>query len=128
EVGSYHMALHHALLGLRDRHRLDMGDAANAPHADQTGYHVLLKQDISDDEQRTLHQLARLHLHADGRPLLRHIADWSAWHEAALDARAETSVTAVPVLPTPPTAPSPTHGQFTSDEGAFTFDVGQHKR
>ena len=120
EAGSYHMALHHALLEMRNRHRLDTGDTVHTVHG---GYHVLLRQDISDAELNTLHQLARLHLHADGRPLLRHVAEWSAWHEAAFNRRSETSVSAVPVQPAPALPPEPSQGHFMDDAGNFAFEV-----
>lgn len=128
EAGSYHMALRNALLDLRDRHRADMGEAVDVPNAHQSTYHVLRRLDISDAELRTLHQLARLDLHADGRPLLSHVAEWSAWHEAAFTIRLETSVSSVPALPAPSEAPAPAQGHFMPEEGAFTFEVGRHQR
>ena len=66
---------------------IDMGEAGDAARTHHSAYHVLRRQDISDAELHTLHQLARLDLHADGRPLLRHVTEWSAWHEAAFNAR-----------------------------------------
>ena len=128
EASSYHMALHHALLDLRDRHRAAMGEAGDAARTHHSAYHVLRRQDISDAELHTLHQLARLDLHADGRPLLRHVTEWSAWHEAAFNARSDTSVSTVLALPAPAAAPAPAQGHFTPGEGAFTFEVGRHQR
>jgi len=82
EPASYHLTLQRELTGLCDRlnteHPRDDADTCIAMW-------VLRDDTLSDDERSTLHALARMHLDADGRPLLHHVQAWSASHD--LDAK-----------------------------------------
>lgn len=125
EPVSYAMRLQHELSALRERH-----DAENAAQGGlaSTGFHVLQAQEVSADERATLRSLARLRLLADGRPLLLHVQEWIAQHEAAFERRHEVSSA---VLRTGPGAATPVpapQGRFSADGGEFSFEVGPRRR
>jgi cyclic beta-1,2-glucan synthetase len=77
EARSYLMPLQGELAALRERHE------ATAPPGAGT-LHLWQGDELSAEEHHTLALLARVRLRADGRPLARHVAELSAWHEAAL--------------------------------------------
>ena len=92
EPASYQMALQRELVALRERHAAESAAAAGTAG---TALHVLRADELSSDELSTLQQLARVHLQADGRPLLHHVQAWEALHELELQWRQETSTTAL---------------------------------
>jgi cyclic beta-1,2-glucan synthetase len=138
EAASYQMALHREIGALRDRHAADSAadarmtdDSSGHTAAPLTALHLLRAEEVSPGELSTLHGLARIVLQADGRPLVHHLQAWTERHEAELEARNDTSTTAVPVLQgnTPVRV---SQGEFASadeaDPGAFRFDVSSRQR
>ena len=128
EPRSYLQPLQHELLALRERHASDAG--AENP-ACSGGLVLLQDSDITPAERSTLALLARVRLHADGRPLSQHVADLVAWHDAAQNARDEEAS-----MPLDRRAASPppnqatgqvdhqsaeSSGTFEPDTGAYTF-------
>jgi cyclic beta-1,2-glucan synthetase len=77
---SYSMLLQSEIAALRERH---VNDTAAHPGGAVTGFHVLRGDDLSTDEMSTLKALARVRIHADGRPLDHHVLEWMALHEQA---------------------------------------------
>jgi cyclic beta-1,2-glucan synthetase len=113
EPASYQMTLQHQINALRERH----GDAAVA------GFHVLRADELSAETLDTLKALARVRLHADGRPLALHVRDWAALHEQAAATRLQTPTHALPAWPgesEPALAPT---GEFARESGEFRFSV-----
>ena len=125
EPASYLMTLGHEIAGLRDRHVADSNAKAGAV---VTRLHVLLASELSHNELNTLHSLARVVLHADGRPLSHHVHEWVQLHEMALVRRLQTSSTALLVSTRPAANPKLPGGEFAPDSGDFSFDVHAGQR
>ncbi|HET7793147.1 MAG TPA: glucoamylase family protein, partial [Rhizobacter sp.] len=124
EPASYLMALHREVAALRDRHLAESGTQGTPA---STGFHQLRADELTPEELSTLHCLARVRLHADGRPLVHHVQEWVAQHEQAFDERHATSAVAVPVSGGPaPEAES--SGEFSASSGEFRFDAGAEGR
>ena len=116
---SYLTELHHALAALQERHQADMG-VSTGPEG--TGIHLLRADTLLQAELTTLQHLARLHFHADGRPLLQHVQAWMAGHEQARERRQATACT---VLATRVMAARRApEGRFAAEGTEFHFDVG----
>ena len=127
EPASYQMALQRELLGLRERHVAQAQDGTQIGHA--TTFTLLRSDELSPGEQETLHALARLHFMADGRPLTRHVQDWLAAHQSALEARHAGSVTALLPLARSDWANSTAfQGSFADTSGEFRFRVTANRR
>ncbi len=125
EAASYQMALQRELGALRERHA---AESAALPGIVMTALHVLRADELSRDELGTLRGLARVHLQADGRPLLHHVQAWAALHEQALERREDTSTTALAeTLGSGRAGPAPA-GEFAADSGEFSFDVSHTTR
>ncbi|HEX5311970.1 GH36-type glycosyl hydrolase domain-containing protein [Aquabacterium sp.] len=124
EASSYYMALHHELMALRDRYGADMGAAPESPRPAHSGYHVLLDHDLTHAERQTLQHLAAIHIHADGRPLQVHVAEWVSLHQQAMANRTATSTQIVPVANTRPGIVMQPLGAFSDENGSFSFAVG----
>ena len=125
EPSSYLMPLQHELAALRDRHSADCG--ANGDPS-STGFYLIQAHELSHAESSTLHSLARVLLHADGRPLAFHVQELNRLHEQDLLARHETS-TAPLILPRSHSqADTPSQGQFAASNGEFSFDVSASQR
>lgn len=123
EPASYHLTLQRELTGLCDRlnteHPRDDADTCIAMW-------VLRDDTLSDDERSTLHALARMHLDADGRPLLHHVQAWSASHD--LDAKQRSAHPRRNPGGAGDSMPLDVHvtqGAFGADGSEFRFDVGQ---
>ena len=125
EPASYLMTLDHEVAALRDRHAAD----ANAQAAGaQTHMHLLRAGDLSHPELNTLHSLARVVLHADGRPLTHHVGEWLRPQEQALERRMETSHAVLPFRAAVHSPIRPSAGTFAPDTGAFDFAVSALER
>ncbi|MBC7781378.1 MAG: carbohydrate-binding protein [Proteobacteria bacterium] len=125
EPVSYQMELHRELAALRERHAAESGAQ---PNAAMTGFHVLRADELSHDELSTLQGLARVTIHADGRPLLHHVQEWLELHEQAFEQRKATAAPAVAVAaPHGAAVPAP-DGAFVAATGEFQFDVGASAR
>ncbi|MBL8348322.1 MAG: carbohydrate-binding protein [Rubrivivax sp.] len=135
EPRSYMMTLQHELLALRERHAASVGSAAGsgAAPARVGTMHVWQSSDLSPAERAGLALLARVRLHADGRPLAEHVAQLTAWHDAALAERDAQNTATVADDPWPATvaspwsAPppaSPAMGRFDAESGRFSFETG----
>ncbi len=128
EPRSYLQPLQRELLALCERHASDAG--AETP-ACAGGLFLLHDSDLTTAEQSTLGLLARVRLHADGRPLTQHVADLVAWHDAAQAQRDEEGSVALDNRPRPArhgpsaaaagagTAP----GAFDDRSGAYVFST-----
>ncbi len=128
EVSSYQMPLQHELAALRTRHVDDTGGEFSPSGPSTTGFFLLRLEELSNDELSTLRALARLHFQADGRPLTRHVDEWVAWHEQALEDRSRTSTTAAGVGSTMGDSIHVSTGQFSAASGDFVFDVSARQR
>ena len=135
EPASYLMALHREIGALRDRHQAESGaesGAATRPAGPvslaRTGFHLLRAEEVSNDELSTLQSLARVQLNADGRPLPHHVQEWCELHDRALEARQESSVSALSLVRADPVAPQTTSGDFAAASGEFRFDVAPDLR
>ncbi|QPF74049.1 carbohydrate-binding protein [Roseateles sp. DAIF2] len=120
EPASYQMSLQRELAALRERHQAD------APEA--TAFVVLDASSLDASELETLHRLARLHFHADGRPFLRQVQAWTDWHEQALERREEGATTLVGRAVSARQATLAPVGRFERDSGEFRFNVGPGMR
>ena len=128
EPSSYLMALQREIVALRERHVVDSGSESSPVAAASTHFHVLRADEISNDELTTLQRLARLQLNADGRPLPHHVQEWSELHDRALEARNDTSTSAV-ARPAGASAAVPApQGEFAAVSGEFRFDVSARLR
>jgi len=120
EPTSYLMTLDREIAALRDRHAADCSAKAGMA---VTRLHLLRAEELSHPELNTLHSLARVVLHADGRPLTHHVQELLHLHAMAQTRRQETPGTAW-ALPVPDTeAPQATRGEFAAISGDFSFDV-----
>ncbi|MDO9004398.1 MAG: glucoamylase family protein [Aquabacterium sp.] len=126
EPTSYLMALQRDIGTLRERYVSDI--AGNPGPSAASGFYVLRSNELSVEDLRTLHVLARLHLNADGRPLAHHITEWCERHEQALEERSHSPQ--VTVLASTPSgvAPSPPNGTFDEASGEFRFEVTPRQR
>ena len=120
EPTSYLMTLQREMMALRDRHISDNG--ANSGTV-VTSFHVLRSAELSNLELSTLQNLARIRLHADGRPLKHHVQEWVELHEQAFEQRHEKSSTALPMAMVTGDAVSAPPGEFEPSSGEFRFDV-----
>lgn len=125
EPASYAMALQHELAALRERH---LADSAAQSGAASTGFHLLRADELTGDDWSTLAHLARVRLHADGRPLPHHVQEWTEAHEQAFELRHGVSTTAVALAPASGEPEAVAQGSFAPDSGDFVFDVGARLR
>ncbi|OYT87445.1 MAG: carbohydrate-binding protein [Burkholderiales bacterium PBB6] len=120
EPRSYLQPLQRDLMALRERHAQE--SSSEAPNR-VSGFSVQQATDLSADEQATLAGLARVALHADGRPLAQHMADLVVWHELARQRR-DTLPHVALCSPRPATEMAlPPVGEFDADDGAWTCHV-----
>ena len=126
EPASYLMDLQRELGALRDRHDADA--AARGTQA-ASGWHLLRADDLSAQDLATLEGVARLSLHADGRPLAHHLNDWAQRHTLHLRRRqAVANCELAAATDVPDDVPVP-RGSFSSSQaGEFDFDVGSRLR
>ena len=125
EPASYQMPVQREVGALRDRHAADCA-AQIGPAV--TGLYLLRADELTGDELSTLRILARVSLHADGRPLLQHVQEWIALHEQALEQRNSTSTCAVAANLGAVGSVSPSVGEFSAAADEFGFDVSAHLR
>ncbi len=127
EPTSYLMPLQHALAALRDRHSADCGVNGGAS---STGFYLIQAHELSRAELTTLHSLARVLLHADGRPLAFHVQELNRLHERQLLARHETSTAVLPLSRSLRHAQVATQaqGHFAASGGDFSFNVSASER
>ena len=125
EPTSYLMALQRDASSLREQFA---AQNAGQPGGSNTSLQVLRADELSADELGTLRTLARIRFNADGRPLTYHMQEWSEQHEAALEERMGTSLTALPIAAGAGAEPRVSQGQFMSSGGEFRFDVSVFRR
>ncbi|HSI57003.1 MAG TPA: glucoamylase family protein [Ideonella sp.] len=124
EPPSYLSPVQHELNLLRDRH-LSQIDERVPPHR-RASLHLLRAADLGADELFTLGTLARLRLHADGRPLALQMEWLANSHDEALELRERhASARVADVLPQSgrPLPASDTLGSFDAGSGAYSFPV-----
>ncbi len=122
EPASYLMTLNRELTALREQFEAQGGGSGS------TGLHVLKADDVTADELSTLRSLARLHLNADGRPLTHHMQEWADQHDAALEERQTTSITALRTTAPVSGEPRESEGRFSPHGSEFRFDAGAWQR
>jgi cyclic beta-1,2-glucan synthetase len=122
EVNSYVMPLQREIAAIRERLASDAVTSTTP-----TALHLLRALELSSDEMHTLHTLARLHIHADGRPLTHHLQEWVARHDSARQERVANGLHEVsrahsrgPVMATT--------GAFDANTGAYAFAVSDAAR
>jgi cyclic beta-1,2-glucan synthetase len=131
EAHSYHMPLHLELMALRDSYAADQ---RAMPLGSSTRLHLHRTQDLTEGQLTTLDCLARIRLHADGRPLRHHVLAWLAWQRdsrlPALHRPGHWPVgPPVRVAAGRPTRPPATcTGRFTDGGRSFAFEAGAHCR
>ena len=126
EAASYEMSLHREIAALRDRHASEtsvenLADKSAGPAL--TALHLLRAEELSPGELATLHSLARVHLQADGRPLVHHVQAWVQAHEDDFEQRHAVSTTALPVANNSGAPVATSQGRFVAGTGEFEFDV-----
>ncbi|HEX5698069.1 MAG TPA: glucoamylase family protein [Rhodoferax sp.] len=124
EPASYLMPLQREIAALRDRH----GANCNA-HGGQasTAFHLIPANELSRGELSTLHNLARVLLNADGRPLAFHVQELNRRHELVRAQRLDTSTSALNMAVSN-AAGAPSQGKFVAATGAFAFEVSATRR
>ena len=125
EPASYLMALQREIGALRERHA---AEASAQPGGSVAGFFLLRADELSADELSTLRLLARVRLHADGRPLAHHVQEWLEDHEAAIDERSSVAHEAVATVPAVGGVPRVPQGEFSARTGEFRFDVSAFQR
>ncbi|MFN3494740.1 MAG: glucoamylase family protein, partial [Hydrogenophaga sp.] len=124
EPHSYHMPLHRELVLLQEQ-QATYGAPASVMSA--TGLHLLRAETLTDEQRGTLERLARLHLHADGRPWMHQVRDWRLRHEALRADAGQPASDPVPVrLSEQPARIA--KGIFSPDGAVFAFEVGKALR
>jgi cyclic beta-1,2-glucan synthetase len=93
-----------------------------------TALHVVQGADLSMDELSTLHSLARIHIQADGRPLIHHLQEWMEAHADAALARKRSPLLAVGVDAPLWSAPIASSGHFVAQGSEYRFEVSGAKR
>ncbi|MBP6503204.1 MAG: carbohydrate-binding protein [Rhodoferax sp.] len=125
EPVSYLMELQRELTVLQERYAADTLGQAGAAHA---SLHILRGDALSADEQATLRRLARVQLHADGRPFSQLIDQWLTWHQEARTLRNTTNASPVATGAAPERGQTTARGQFDTASGEFRFDVSGEVR
>ena len=128
EPMSYLMELQHELALLRDRHLAETRTEAGAVNPSCTAFHLLRGDEISAGELSTLKAIARVHINADGRPLVHHVEEWSGLHEQAYERRHAISTAAVAVTSRSRSEPAAPVGAFDTASGEFGFEVNTRLR
>lgn len=130
ESYSYHMPVQQELKLLCEQHETDR-KARSTPAV--TGIYVLRQAEISHEQIRTLQHLARVQLHAEGRPLSQQIKAWSRYYaDQWRPFQSETTSQKISVqrcldIAAPVPTPTPI-GIFSIDSGDFQFDVSPSLR
>ena len=127
EPMSYLMPLQRDLMALRDRHMAEDAVRSSRTGPALTALHVFRIEEMSAAEMSTLQMLARIWLHADGRPLAHHVHEWCERHEQALEQRLGSSTTAIPLAAPMATSVVPS-GKFDAETGEFRFNVNRRSR
>ena len=125
EPASYLMALQREIGALRERH---VAEAHAQDNGAVAGFFLLRADELSADELSTLRRLARVRLHADGRPLAHHVQEWREEHAAAFIERASVAHQVVATLPAVGGGARVPLGEFASRSGEFRFDVSAFQR
>ena len=122
EAHSYHMPLQHELTLMTEQPASPEGPPGVC------AMHLLRFDQLSAAQIATLHRLARVHLQADGRPLLAQVRAWIGLHTAPA-VRVWGGPAAEPVAVRLPAAEAqPAAGRFAHDGRDFVFGVGADRR
>jgi cyclic beta-1,2-glucan synthetase len=131
EPVSYLMELQRDIAVLRGRHLAETTSEAGAVNPSCTAFHLLRGEELSAGELGTLKALARVHINADGRPLVHHVEDWCSLHEQAYERRHAISTAAVAVTSRSRLEPVAPVGAFNTGSvgyGEFGFEVNTNLR
>ncbi len=124
EPASYLMPLQRDITALRDRHNADCNTTVGQL---STGFHLIPTVELSHAELSTLHSLARVLLHADGRPLAFHVQELNHRHELAQEQRYNIATTALTMASRQATT-QPSVGKFANATGEFDFEISTTQR
>ncbi|TXT40499.1 MAG: cyclic beta-1 2-glucan synthetase, partial [Comamonadaceae bacterium] len=124
EPSSYLMPLQRDITTLRDRH---LADCEAHGEASCSGFYLLPSHELSTPELSSLHSLARVLIHADGRPLAFHVQELNHLHDLAQELRQGTDTTPLPMA-TMAMACTPSQGTFAASGGDFHFEVSASLR
>lgn len=120
EAHSYHMPLEHELTLMTEQP--GAAPVAGAPAV--STLHRLRFDQLSTVQLATLQRLARVHLMADGRPLLAQVGAWSERHATPAASAWKGLVTETVPVRRLPASPGPSSGHFGPDGRDFGFSVG----
>ena len=127
EPASYLRSLQHEISALQERFTADMGSPAN-PNGAAMGFHVVRVEELTSSEMSTLRSLARVWLHADGRPLALHVKQLGELHEQAFEDRDAVSTTPVAMAGSSAGAMPAPVGSFDAVTGEYAFSINAHLR
>ena len=125
---SYQMGLQREIEALREPHWAEGDTRTRDVGAAAIGFHLLRADTLDAEDLYTLRALARVRLHADGRPLAYHVDLWAAAHDKERErrrARPATVVLTTHTMNVPVIAPV---GVFGAHDGTFMFDAGADMR
>ncbi|WP_245644848.1 GH36-type glycosyl hydrolase domain-containing protein [Hydrogenophaga flava] len=120
EAHSYHMPLQHELTLMTEQ----PGSVPAGSTPTVSALHRLRFDQLSPDQLATLQRLARVHLVADGRPLLAQVGAWSERHATPTASAWKGLVTETVPVRRLPASPGPSSGHFGPDGRDFGFTVG----
>lgn len=124
EAHSYHMPLHHELTLMSEQ----PGAAPAAGMSSVSTLHRLRFDQLSPAQLATLQRLARVHLVADGRPLLAQVLAWSERHAAPPASAWKGSPSETVPVRRLPASPGASSGGFGPQGRDFAFTVGAHQQ
>jgi cyclic beta-1,2-glucan synthetase len=118
EPTSYQMQLQNDVNALLEAVNRDCSTEGNG-----TRLHVLRSDELTTETLQTLQTLARVRLHADGRPLSHHTRAWSEQHANARLEREKLAPTLVGLAARYPVPAQVSSGTFVAPDSAFRFEV-----
>ncbi len=118
EPTSYQMQLQNEVNAMLEAVNRDCSTEGNG-----TRLHVLRADELSAQALQTLQTLARVRLHADGRPLSHHTRAWAEQHANARLEREQLASTPVGLVARLPTQAQVSSGEFVAPDSAFRFGV-----
>lgn len=122
EANSYHMPLQHEVTLMTEQ----PGAPPSVPAV--SAVHHLRPELLSPAQLDTLHRLARVHLVADGRPLLAQVRAWAERHATSPASVWVGQATEVVPVRRLPATPRPSVGRFGPEGRTCTFTVGSDQR
>jgi cyclic beta-1,2-glucan synthetase len=125
EPMSYYMGLQRDIAALRE---IFQTQSANQAGLVENGFYALRSDELGSGELDTLRLLARIHVNADGRPLVHHVDEWLAAHTRYLESRLDISGTALTQVHAIGARPEISSGRFVDPDSEFHFSVDPRLR